>query len=109
MAFERKVDLARYTFVEKQDGDTVINGIRLEDEEYLGFIFAYNGRVQFAEEDNEDGSRDISFDYDVLQMGTLIEEDLTKAPFKQLLGNLLIDIITEQLENAPDTIKFVND
>lgn len=105
---ERKIDKSRYSFVEKPESDGVVSGIQLNDTEYLGFIYAYTGDVKIGDTENPDGTRDILFDYDVLSVGAgqVTEETLDSVEFKSLLGNILIDIISEQLESAPDTIVF---
>jgi hypothetical protein len=100
------IDDSRYNFVERavpEDG-TSVHGIRLNDEEYLGFIFAFTGDISVGDEENTDGTTNIEFNYDVLDMGCMTEENLNETEFKALLGNILVDIISSQLDTAPDTI-----
>ena len=65
---------------------------------YTGIIYQY-GRVSVAEKENEDGNLPLSFDYNVLDYNNLKEEDIhSSVEFKNTLGDILVEILDEQLE-----------
>ena len=66
--------------------------------EYEGVIYQY-GRVSVAEEENEDGKMPLSFDYNIVDINGHDKEKLENSvEFKNTLGDILVEILDEQLE-----------
>ena len=85
-----------YTFVSR-DKDKWTS-ILITKGDYEGVIYRY-GRVSVAEEENEDGKMPLSFQYNVIDEVGHDKEELEKSnEFKNTLGDILVDILDEQLE-----------
>ncbi len=66
--------------------------------EHEGIIYQY-GRVSEAEEENEDGKMPLSFDYNIVDINGHDKEKLVNSTeFKNTLGDILVEILDEQLE-----------
>ena len=89
--FEKTKQIPTHDFIISED-DNLIK-IVLKDGEYKGVIFTY-GKVKIDEKDDE---CHLSFEYDVLESPF---GDLTKDEnFKNTLGDLLVSMITTNLNN----------
>ena len=85
-----------YTYVSR--GQEQWASIMITKGEYEGVIYQY-GRVSVAEEENEDGTMPLSFDYNVIDQNGHDKDKLDNSPeFKNILGDILVDILDEQLE-----------
>lgn len=85
-----------YTYVSR--GQEQWASIMITKGEYEGVIYQY-GRVSVAEKENEDGTMPLSFDYNVIDQNGHDKEKLDNSPeFKNTLGDILVDILDEQLE-----------
>ena len=85
-----------YTYVSR--GQDQWASIMITKGEYEGVIYQY-GRVSVAEKENEDGTMPLSFDYNVVDQNGHDKEELdSSVEFKNILGDILVDILDEQLE-----------
>ena len=85
-----------YSFVSR--GNDKWASIVITKGKYTGIIYQY-GRVSVAEEENENGKMPLSFQYNVIDEVGHDKEELEKShEFKNTLGDILVDILDEQLE-----------
>ena len=85
-----------YTFVSKGDDDWA--SVMIKDGKYEGIIYQY-GKVSVAESEDENGNMPLSFKYNVIEYNGHNQEDLNKSvEFKNTLGDILVEILDEQLE-----------
>ncbi len=85
-----------YTFVSR--GKEKWASILITKGDYEGVIYQY-GRVSVAEKENDDGKLPLSFKFNVLDYNNHNEEELNEsAEFKNTLGDILVEILDEQLE-----------
>mgnify|MGYP003671332881 FL=1 len=85
-----------YTFVSK--GKEQWASIMLTNGEYEGVIYQY-GKVSVPEEEDENGNMPLSFKYNVLDYNGHDQEDLESSDnFRNTLGDILVEILDEQLE-----------
>jgi len=87
-----------YTTV--QNADATLQGIGLTENagKYHGVIYQY-GELKFAEEENSDGSLNLSFDWEMLDSNGL-PEDSFKDDFKTLIGDILVNIIETHVKEG---------
>jgi hypothetical protein len=85
----------------KSTGETVKGQIVLQitEGEFEGTAYIYQG-MKFADEENEDGSINMSFEYEVI--GTPLDPDREWA-FGQYIGAVLYEILEEQIAKG-DTV-----
>ena len=65
-----------------------------------GVVVAY-GRFQFADKDNEDGTRKLRYEYDMIGIPPEMDEEVSDTEgeeFEYLLGQIYIHVINEELE-----------
>ena len=101
--------MKNYTFVSRE-GDTWANICILESK-YRGIIYNY-GKVSVPDENylDAEGNLPLRFEYTIIETKDVEEEDLRKDPdFKNLLGDILVDILTEQLESVNLAYRKTND
>jgi len=87
-----------YTFGEiNESTDTAT--ITIIDGEFSGVQYSYT-TIQVANEENEDGTIDLSFEFEIVSKPEGMEHDLEnltgelKEEFGKLLGDVLVDIVT---------------
>lgn len=81
-----------YTVV--QSKYTGLDAIKLTEQPYEGIIYSY-GKIEF-EENEEDDSLHIKFDYEILENGGKGMTD--KKPFEQYIGNILQELLHEGIQ-----------
>ena len=85
-----------YTFVSKGDDDWA--SVMIKDGKYEGIIYQY-GKVSVAESEDENGNMPLSFKYNIIDHIGHNQEDLeSSVEFKNTLGDILVEILDEQLE-----------
>ena len=85
-----------YTYVSR--GEEQWASIMITKGDYEGVIFQY-GKVSVAERENENGKLPLSFMYSVVEHNNHNEEKLNSSEdFKNTIGDILVEIIDEQLE-----------
>ena len=93
--FVSKEDIkSKYIFVSKVDDKWA--SICIKGGKFDGVIYKY-GKVSIPEEENEDGALLFKFEYDILDNVGISREDFDEE-FFTLIGDILVDIIDEQIE-----------
>jgi len=91
----------RYVYVQRNDEPTAI-GIRSGP--YDGVIISY-GRVSFGKHETPEGNLPLQFEYTIVDNNGLQRESFGEE-FFNLIGQILEDIIAEQLEEGD--LQYVN-
>lgn len=68
--------------------------LKIEEGDYEGVAFQYD-TVSFNEEDG-----DVVLSFNTITLDNPNQADLTSEEFESIVGNILVEIIEEQLENA---------
>jgi len=89
----------KYIFAQRDVDD--YSCVKLTEAPYNDIIFAYTN-VQFASEENANGQLPLKFTYDIKKNPN--EVDTTTTEFRNYIGDILIEVMEEQLENG--TIQF---
>ena len=89
----------KYTFAQRDIDD--YSCIKLTSGEFSDIIYTYEN-VKFAETENADGQLPLKFTYDIKKNPNNVNTD--EESFRQYIGDILIEVMEEQLENG--TIKF---
>ena len=85
-----------YTFVSKGDEDWA--SVMIKDGKYKGIIYQY-GQVSVAKSEDENGNMPLSFKYNIIDHSGHNQEDLESSEdFKNTIGDILVEILDEQLE-----------
>ncbi len=81
----------------KSTGKIINDNVELEiiDDPYVGITFHYEG-MKMADHENEDGSMNMSFEYNI----TSEKQPEDVILFERTLGDLIIQILTEQMEKG---------
>ena len=85
----------RYVFAQRNGDD--FSCIKLTEGIYEGIIYKYN-QVKFAPEPNDNGEVPLKFTYDI--MANPNKEDIDKEDFRVYIGDILVEIVEEQLKNG---------
>ena len=95
----------RYMFVSQENEDFA--SIMIKDGKFKDVIYNY-GKVSIPEEDNlnEDGTLPFRFEYNIIDNVGVPREEFGEE-FFTLIGDILVDIISEQSEE--DNVKYVTD
>jgi hypothetical protein len=88
-----------YTNVVNSDKTKTGIGLTEHAGEYFGVIYEY-GEVSFAKEENQDGTLNVSFDWKLIDSNGLSTESFNKEEFKNMLGDILVDIIDKHIEQG---------
>lgn len=92
-----------YTFVENKDRSWTGIGLTEKAGKYQGVVYRY-GEVKVNEDEKND-SATLQFEWDMLDSNGLPKEMIGDDFFK-LIGDILQDIITEQLDR--NELQYVN-
>jgi len=92
-----------YTFVENKEGNWTGVGLRESAGKYQGVVYRY-GEVKILEDENNENAT-LQFEWDVLDSNGLPKEMMGEDFFK-LIGDILVDIIEQQLEEGD--LQYVN-
>ena len=93
----------KYTFVSRVEDNWT--SVCLEGGNFDGVIYKY-GKVSIPEEENEKGNLPFRFEYDIIDNNNIPREKFDEE-FFILIGDILVDIIDDQLEE--DNLKYVAD
>ena len=91
-----------YTFVNRQGDD--FTSIGINGGKYEGVVYRY-GKVSFGEE-NSDGTLPFHFEYNIIDNVGILREDFGEE-FFTLIGDILVDIIDDQIEE--DNLEYKPD
>ena len=92
----------RYTFVTDNENPWTCIGVK--GGKYEGVVYKY-GKVTLPEQENEDGSLPFKFDYDIVDPNGL-DRDFFGDDFVQLMGDIILDIIDDQMKE--DKLEYLN-
>ncbi len=93
------MDKNKFVFVQRDVDD--YSCIKITEGEFKDIIYTY-GHVKFASEENPNGELPLKFDYDVKKNPNNMDTQCIE--FRNLIGDILIEVVEKQLENG--TIKF---
>jgi len=98
---------SKYTYVTNNKDETQCIGLTPEASTFQGVIYKY-GKVSAPNPDelNSEGDLPLRFDYDIVDNNSLPEEWLRSDEFHTLIGDILVDIMDEQLTKG--TLNFAN-
>lgn len=92
-----------YTYVENKDKTWTGIGLTEKAGKYQGVVYRY-GEVKI-QEDEENDTASLQFDFDVLDSNGLPKEMINDDFFK-IIGDILQNILREQIEQ--DSMQYVN-
>ncbi len=87
-----------YTGVQNKDATWEGIGLTSKAGKYQGVVYRY-GKVEFAKEENADGSLNLTFDWEMLDSNGLPNE-FFEDDFKNLIGDILVSILDNQIEEG---------
>ena len=95
----------RYMFVSQENDDWA--SLMIKDGKFKDVIYNY-GKVSIPEEDNlnEDGTLPFHFEYNIIDNVGISREDFGEE-FFTLIGDILVDIIDDQIEE--DNLEYKPD
>ena len=93
----------RYAYVSKIDDNWA--SICIQGGKFDGVIYNY-GKVSVSEKENQDGTLPFKFDYSIIDNIGISREDFGEE-FFVLIGDILVDIIDEQIEE--DNLEYKSD
>ena len=93
----------KYQFVTMEDSTWQAIGIS-GDSKFNGVVYKY-GKVTIAEEENEKGDLPFRFEYDILDPNGINREEFNEE-FFTLIGDILVDILDEQLKE--DNLEYAD-
>ena len=93
----------RYAYVSKNDDKWA--SICIKGGKFDGVIYNY-GKVSVSEKENSDGTLPFKFDYSIIDNIGISREDFGEE-FFTLIGDILVDIIDDQLER--DNLEYKPD
>ena len=85
----------RYAFAQRQGDD--FSCIKIMDGQYEGIIYKYNN-VKLSQTENADGELPLKFTYDI--MANPNKEDIKSTDFRNYIGDILVEVMEEQLKNG---------
>ena len=85
---------SQFSYKEEKD----LFGVRLLSGEFAGIEYTY-GTINIADQENEDGTYSISFDYTVRE-GKVDDEN--KEKFESVVGDVLNSVLLHSLEAAQE-------
>ena len=85
----------RYAFAQRQGDD--FSCIKIMDGQYEGIIYKYNN-VKISQTENADGQLPLKFTYDIMTNPN--KEDINSTEFRIYIGDILIEVMEEQLKNG---------
>ena len=96
----------RYAFVDKP-GDVKWTAIRIQGGKFDGVIYHY-AKVYMPDDikENSDGTLPFQFEYNIIDNIGISREDFDEE-FFTLIGDILVDIIDEQIEE--DNLEYKSD
>ena len=85
----------RYAFAQRQGDD--FSCIKIMDGQYEGIIYKYNN-FKLSQTENAEGELPLKFTYDI--MANPNKEDIKSTDFRNYIGDILVDVMEEQLKNG---------
>ena len=86
----------KFAYVTTKEQDQTLIGIK--EGKFAGVIYKY-GKVSFGE-DNPDGTKPLQFEYDIVDNNGIQREQFGEEFFK-LIGDILVEVMEEQIKDEP--------
>ena len=86
----------KFVYVESKSQDQTCIGIK--GGKFAGVVYKY-GKVSFGE-DNPDGTKPLQFEYDIVDNNGIPREQFGDEFFK-LIGDILVEVMEEQIKDEP--------
>ena len=86
----------KYVFAQRQQDDYTC--IKLVEDKYKDIIYKY-GKVSFGE-DNPNGTKPLQFQYEIVDNNGIQREQFGEEFFK-LIGDILVEVMEEQIKDEP--------
>ena len=86
----------KFAYVTTKEQDQTLIGIK--EGKFAGVIYKY-GKVSFGE-DNPDGTKPLQFQYDIVDNNGIPREQFNDEFFK-LIGDILVEVMEEQIKDEP--------
>ena len=86
----------KFVYVESKSQDQTCIGIK--GGKFAGVVYKY-GKVSFGE-DNPDGTKPLQFEYDIVDNNGIQREQFGEEFFK-LIGDILVEVMEEQIKDEP--------
>ena len=97
-----------YTYVTNNEDETQYIGLTPKAERWQGVIYKY-GKVAIPNEINSESDLNLRFDYDIVDNNSMPPEWLESEEFTNLIGDVLVDIMDQQLEQGELQFNEPND
>ena len=86
----------KFVYVTTKEQDQTLIGIK--EGKFAGVIYKY-GKVSFGE-DNPDGTKPLQFQYEIVDNNGIQREQFGEEFFK-LIGDILVEVMEEQIKDEP--------
>ena len=87
----------KFVYVTTKEQDQTCIGIK--EGKYHGVVYKY-GKVSFAKEEDENGNLPMQFQYDIVDNNGIPREQFGDEFFK-LIGDILVEVMEEQIKDEP--------
>ena len=87
----------KFVYVESRSQDQTCIGIK--GGKFAGVVYKY-GRVSFGKEEDENGNLPMQFQYDIVDNNGIPREQFGDEFFK-LIGDILVEVMEEQIKDEP--------
>ena len=87
----------KFVYVESKSQDQTCIGIK--GGKFAGVVYKY-GKVSFAKEEDKNGNLPLQFQYDIVDNNGIPREQFGDEFFK-LIGDILVEVMEEQIKDEP--------
>ena len=88
----------KFVYVTTKEQDQTCIGLTEKSGKYHGVVYKY-GKVGFGEE-NPDGTKPLRFEYNIVDNNGIPREQFGEEFFK-LIGDILVEVMEEQVKDEP--------
>ena len=87
----------KFVYVESKSQDQTCIGIK--GGKFAGVVYKY-GKVSFAKEEDKNGNLPLQFQYDIVDNNGIPREQFDED-FFNLIGDILVEVMEEQIKDEP--------
>ena len=87
----------KFVYVESRSQDQTCIGIK--GGKFAGVVYKY-GKVSFGKEEDENGNLPLQFQYDIVDNNGIPREQFDED-FFNLIGDILVEVMEEQIKDEP--------
>ena len=87
----------KFVYVESKSQDQTCIGIK--GGKFAGVVYKY-GKVSFGKEEDENGNLPLQFQYDIVDNNGIPREQFDED-FFNLIGDILVEVMEEQIKDEP--------